>query len=73
VFSFARVPGARSYQYQYTEEPLTDSSVWLTQTGTRRKNLFTGLESRKRFWVRVGAVGDHKQLVFSDPLSRVVQ
>jgi hypothetical protein len=72
-YSFAKVPGARSYVYQATQEPLTESSDWNSHMGTQRKFLFAGLESGKRYWVRVAAVGIAGQAVYSDPLSRLVQ
>jgi len=41
--------------------------------GTQRRYLFSGLESGKRYWVRVAAIGIEGQTVYSDPLSRLVQ
>lgn len=73
LLKFNKVPGARSYQYEYTPDPVLPESNWQVQTGTVRKNLFAGLESGKRYWCRVAAVGNNKQLVYSDPVSRVTQ
>jgi hypothetical protein len=72
-YSFEKVPGARSYIYQMTQEPLTENSDWTNHMGTKRKFLFAGLESGKRYWVRVAAIGSGGQTVYSDPLSRLVQ
>jgi hypothetical protein len=72
-YSFEKVPGARSYVYQVTQEPLTETSDWTNHMGTQRKFLFAGLESGKRYWVRVAAIGTGGQTVYSDPLSRLVQ
>jgi hypothetical protein len=72
-YSFEKVPGARSYVYQATQEPLTENSMWSSEMGTKRRFLFSGLESGKRYWVRVAAVGIGGQTVYSDPLSRIVQ
>jgi hypothetical protein len=72
-YSFEKVPGAKSYVYQVTQEPLTENNDWTSYMGTRRKFLFAGLESGKRYWVRVAAVGIAGQTVYSDPLSRLVQ
>ena len=72
-YSFEKVPGARSYVYQATPEPLTEASDWTSYMGTQRKFLFSGLDSGKRYWVRVAAVGIAGQSVYSDPLSRLVQ
>ena len=71
-YSFEKVPGARSYMYQLTPEPLTENSNWSSHMGTQRKFLFAGLESGKRYWVRVAAIGIEGQTVYSDPLSSMV-
>lgn len=71
---FGRVPGAKSYMYQSTPDPLTDASVWSTDTGTVSRFLFKGLQAGKRYWVRVVAVGINGQKVYSQPvLSKLVQ
>jgi hypothetical protein len=69
---FLRVVGARSYSYQISLDP-TDETKWLTLHGTVRKNLFTGLESGKKYYVRVIAIGIGNQIVYSDTVSRVAQ
>ncbi len=72
-FSFEKPQSAKSYIYQATQEPLTETSNWSTSVGTKRKFLFAGLESGKRYWVRVAALGMDDQMVYSDPISRIVQ
>ena len=72
-FSFDKVQGARSYIYQYTADPLTYTSTWETKVGTIRKVNFTGLDSGKKYWCRVMAIGINGQGVYSEPVSRVVQ
>jgi len=72
-YSFDRVPGARSYVYQYTTDPLTNDSVWKNQVGTVRKIVLTGLESGKKYWCRVMAIGINGQGIYSEPVSRLVQ
>jgi hypothetical protein len=69
---FLKVLGARSYMYQISLDP-TDQTKWVTQHGTVRKNLFTGLESGKKYYVRVVAIGTGNQIVYSDTVSRVAQ
>jgi hypothetical protein len=69
---FLKVLGARSYMYQISLDP-TDQTKWVTQHGTVRKNLFTGLESGKKYYVRVVAIGTGNQIVYSDTISRVAQ
>jgi hypothetical protein len=72
-FSFARVPGAKSYIYQYTADPISDSSAWKNMVGTVRQITFSGLESGKKYWCRVMAIGINGQGVYSEPVSRIVQ
>lgn len=73
VFSFDKVPGAKSYVYQYTADPITDNTAWESQTGTIRKISFAGLETGKKYWCRVVAIGTNEQGVYSDPVWRIVQ
>lgn len=68
-----RVAGARSYMYEYTQDPLTPGSSWTGQNGTLSKVLFKNLESGKKYWCRVIAYGRNEQLAYSDPVSRIVQ
>jgi hypothetical protein len=68
-----RVPGAKSYQYQYTQDPALPQDNWMTVTSTRRKVVLTNLESGKKIYCRIGAVGSNDQIVYSDVASRQVQ
>ncbi|MBO9681469.1 MAG: fibronectin type III domain-containing protein [Flavisolibacter sp.] len=69
-----RLPGAILYVYQYTLDPLTENSEWISQNSTYVKLTLTGLENGKRYWIRVVAYGSNEQMTISDPqLSRVVQ
>ena len=72
-YSFNRVKGARSYMYQFTQDPLTENSVWQSRVGTVRKTVLTGITSKEKYWVRVVAIGINGQQVPSDPISKVVQ
>jgi hypothetical protein len=69
---FKSVANARSYMYQISLDP-EDETKWVSQHGTIRKNLFTGLESGKRYYVRVVAFGTNGQVVYSDVVSRIAQ
>lgn len=73
LFSFDKVPGAKSYIYQCAPDPVTDSSAWESQTGTLRKISFSGLEIGKKYWCRVVAIGRNEQGVYSEPVWRIVQ
>lgn len=70
---FKRVIGARSYMIQYAIETSTGEPVWLSQTCTTSKFTLTQLESGKKYIIRVVAVGINEQLMYSDPVSRIVQ
>lgn len=65
--------GARSFVHQYTADPLLAGSVWESTPTTSKTYTFTGLEKAKNYWCRVGVIGSNGQLVYSDPVSRVVQ
>ncbi|HEU5053034.1 MAG TPA: hypothetical protein VFT78_07965 [Hanamia sp.] len=65
--------GAKSFVHQYTPDPLTSSSSWNSFTSTFKEYTFTNLESAKKYWFRVIAVGVRDQVSVSDPVSRVVQ
>lgn len=68
------IKGARTYVYQYTLEPLSESSNWVSNNSTHVKFAFDNLEAGKKYWCRVIAYGRNEQEVFSDPvLSRIVQ
>jgi hypothetical protein len=67
------VKGARSYSYEYTMDPLTPESVWTVISSTSRKITIKGLESGKKMWFRVAAVGVRNQFTYSDVLNRIVQ
>ena len=72
LLKFIRVRGSRAYMYQVSLDP-ADESKWVTVHGTIRQNLFTGLESGKKYYVRVAAIGTDGQMVYSDVVSRIVQ
>jgi hypothetical protein len=72
--SINAVKGARTYVYQYTLDPLSQGSNWVSNNSTLVKFGFNNLEVGKKYWCRVVAYGKNEQMVVSDPvLSRVVQ
>jgi len=60
--------GARTFVYQYTEDAITENSVWQSQNATTTKVLLTGLEPGKKYWVKVLAYGVNEQEVLSDSI-----
>ncbi len=69
---FDRVPGARSYLYQITPDPVSESSSWQSYTGTTRQYVFTGLVTGQKYWARVVAVGSGAQAISSEAVCRIV-
>lgn len=68
------VTGARTYVYQYTQDPATDNSNWLSNNSTLVKFSFSNLEPGKKYWCRVAAYGRNEQAVYSNAiLSKIVQ
>jgi hypothetical protein len=70
---FKKVQGARSYMVEFATEPVTAQTLWQNQACTMSKCTLKGLDSNKRYQVRIAAVGIHEQVLYSDPVSRVVQ
>jgi len=73
LVTISAVKGARTYVYQYTKDPLNDANEWTGQNSTLTKFSFNELESGKKYWCRVLAYGINEQVVYSDPVSRIVQ
>jgi hypothetical protein len=67
------VSGAKAYVHQYTPDPMTPDSVWVSETSTDREHTFTNLKSVAKYWLRVIAVGKGKQMVYSPPVAMVIQ
>ena len=72
LFKFKKVPGAKIYVCQYSLDYETEE--WTNVNGITTKFLVKGLESAKRYWFRVIAVGKNgKEVVSSMMVSRVTQ
>lgn len=52
-----RIKGAQSYNYEYTPDPVTENSVWLSEPDSRIEHLVTGLPSGKRYAFRASIIG----------------
>lgn len=70
---FKRVKNAKSYMYQIAEGPLDENTKWVNFHGTQSKQSFTRLKSGVRYWVRVAAIGNKAQVVYSDAVNRIAQ
>jgi hypothetical protein len=68
-----KATGAIVYVFQYaTEQPGTDT-VWTREESTTRDYTFRGLQSDKRYWFRVLAIGRKSQKAYSPVVSRSIQ
>lgn len=65
--------GARAYIHQYTTEPPTPHTIWVSEGCGLSRYTFKGLTSEKRHWFRVVAIGSGMQRTFSPVISKVIQ
>lgn len=70
---FKRVLGARCYMVQYAEETTSGTPNWQSQTCTTSKFTLKQLQSGKKYQLRVAAVGTNEQIMYSDPVWKIVQ
>ena len=66
------VKGARAYVHQYSIDPPSDTTAWVSETSAHRKHTFKGLKPLVTYWFRVIAIGLNGQLAISDAVSRVI-
>lgn len=67
------VRGARAYVHQYTAEPPTVSTLWVSEGWAQSSYTFKKLSVDKRYWFRVVIIGSGTQREFSPVVSRVIQ
>ena len=65
--------GAVAYVHEYATEPPGPNTVWHSEGSTTGNYTFTGLNSDKRYWFRVVAVGRKGQKAYSPVVSRSIQ
>lgn len=65
--------GVVAYVHQYTTEEPGPNTMWHCAGSTKGDYTFTGLQTDKRYWFRVIAVGRKGQQVFSPVVSRSIQ
>jgi hypothetical protein len=68
-----RVPRARAYVHGYTADPLTTSSVWISETTTVPEHTFTVMATGGRFWFRILVIAQNGDRVYWEPVTRVIQ
>ncbi len=60
--------GAVSFKFEYTQDPPTATSVWVETVCSTSRCTFKNLESGKRYWFRVAAIGSKGQMVWGETL-----
>ncbi|HEX6429403.1 MAG TPA: fibronectin type III domain-containing protein [Niastella sp.] len=68
-----KAAGALVYVYEYATEPPGANTVWVREESTIRDHTFRGLQSDKRYWFRVIAIGRRNQKAYSPVVSRSIQ
>lgn len=66
------IAGARFYQFEYTEDPVTPNSRWIIETSSKRKTTIDGLTSGKQYTFRVAGGGSHPSRIWSEEISSFV-
>lgn len=72
LVSVKAVKGAYAYFHEYTTDATMAPGSWVSTTGTTSKMQFSNLQPGTIYFCRVGAVGTNNQLLYSDPVSRMV-
>jgi hypothetical protein len=73
VLSVDTVKDAKTYHFEYTADPLSDTSTWITALGTRSTYEFAGLKPGQKYWFRVAAVGVGGAKVYSNEVASFVR
>ena len=60
--------GVVSFNFTYTVYPPAETAVWTTVTSSKSSCTITGLESGKKYWFRVAAIGTKGQMVWGETL-----
>jgi hypothetical protein len=68
-----QVAGVKAYVHQYTTEPPGINAIWVGEGTSLNTYTFQGLQSDKRYWFRVLAIGYNGQRSYTPVVSRVIQ
>lgn len=68
-----RLKRARAYMHQYTNEPPTEDTVWVSEGSKNPYYTFDGLNSTAKYYFRVVAISQDGQKVYSPVVTRVIQ
>jgi len=72
IASVKRVKGAVSYMHEYILEEALETGNWTAFTSSSAKFTFTNLQPGKNYICRIAAIGAKGQIVYSDPVGRIV-
>lgn len=70
--SVKAVKGAKAYLHEYATTEAMKADNWQALTTTQSWATFNNLEAGKTYYCRVAAIGSKGQLVYSDPVARMV-
>lgn len=73
IVSVPAVRGAVAYLYQYTNDAIPKERSWKNSVSSCYKYKICNLESGKRYWCRVTAIGTRGQVEFSNLEQCIVQ
>jgi hypothetical protein len=66
--------GVQTYQYEYTADPMTDNSLWQSETNSKAVHIFKDLVPAKRYWFRVATIGRGSGVkVYNSEVSFIIQ
>lgn len=68
-----KVTRAIAFVHQYTAEPPTSQTIWVSEGTSLSNYTFEGLQSDKRYWFRVVAIGYYGLRSYSAIVSKVIQ
>jgi hypothetical protein len=68
-----KVTGVVAYIHEYATETPGPNTLWVREETTRSEYTFKGLQSDKRHWFRVMAIGRGGQKAYSPVVSRSIQ
>lgn len=68
-----KATGAVAYVHEYATEAPGPNTLWIREETTNRAHTFRGLQSDKRHWFRVVAIGRRGQKAYSPVVSRAIQ
>ncbi|WP_205510091.1 hypothetical protein [Longitalea arenae] len=71
--SIKRLRGARAYMHQYTTQPPTAETVWISEGSKFAYYTFSGLHSMAKYWFRVVAISQDGQMIYSPVITKVIQ